>query len=92
MTYIGQNADLIQYYGLLYQEGGLNPNFGFVVYIFKRMCSRLEGFVQAYNLSKNEQIISDHSEFADKSTRKLKCDWSVWAFEQFGFTPYEDTV
>ena len=92
MTYIGQNDDLIQYHGLLYQEGGLNPDFGFTVYVFKRMCRRLEGFVQDYNLERNEQIISDHSGFADKATRRLKCDWSVWAFKQFGFPPYEDTV
>ena len=92
MTYIGQNDDLIQYYGLLYQEGELNPEFGFVVYVFKRMCRRLERFVLSYNLGTNEQIISDHSEFADKVTRQFKSDWSVWAFKQFGFTPYKDTV
>ena len=92
MTLIGHNDDLIQYHGLLYQEGEPNYKYGFVVYIFKRMCRRLEGFVQAYNLETNEQIISDNSGFTDKAVRKLKCDWSVRAFKQFGFTPYKDTV
>jgi hypothetical protein len=92
MTLIGQNDDLIQYHGLLYQAGEPNFKYGYVVYVFKRMCSRLKGFVQAYNLETNEQIITDYSGFADKAVRKLKCDWARWAFKQFGFTPYEDTV
>ena len=92
LTLITEDENCIQYHSQLIRDGYPDAQFGFTVFIFKQMCDRLMSMMRAYNLDKQEQIINEFVGFADPAVRQLKCDWSIWAFSQFGFIPYEDTV
>ena len=92
MDLLGQNDDVIVYKAQLYDKDNMvNHSFTYIVYIFKRLCDRLKGWIRAIGLTEHEQIISTNELFTDKWVRKLKCDWSIEGLRQFGFEPYEDT-